>query len=80
VLEEVSKGCEDIADFRKEVEKKLTFSAPAIYLSLFRPDGATDINVGDSPADSLDGNSSTNSLVVKTTTVAPPSTQAQPTA
>ena len=52
--------CEVIADLKKEFE----ITGPASQLTLFHSDGTTGIDVGDSPADCLNGNSPNNPLIV----------------
>jgi hypothetical protein len=62
-------GITDVDDFLKEVKKEFEIPGPASQLSLYQPDGTTDIDVGDSPADYLDGNSRATPLIVKTNVV-----------
>ena len=59
-------GCEYVDDFLKEIKKESQLAIPQnTPISLYKSDGTTEIDVGDSPADHSDGNSRHNPLVVK---------------
>ena len=58
-------GCEYVDDFLEEIKKKFEISGPASQLTLYKSDGTTEIDVGDSPADYLEANSGHNPLIVK---------------
>jgi len=63
-------GCKDVDDFLKEVKKESQLAIPQnAPITLYQPDGKTEIKVGDSPADYLEGNTDGNPLTVKTTAV-----------
>ena len=63
-------GCEYVDDLLKEIKKESQLSIPPnTPLTLYQPDGTTEIDVGDSPHLLLDGNSRGNSLIVKTVAV-----------
>jgi hypothetical protein len=59
-------SCDDIADLLKEIKKEFALSVPPSQLTLYKSDGTTEIDVGDSPSDCLNGNSRNNPLIVKT--------------
>ena len=54
-----------LTNFLDEIKKKFEISGPASHLSLFKSDGTTEIDVGASPAEYLEGNSDGNPLIVK---------------
>ena len=59
-------GCDDIADFLKEIKKESQLAIPQnTAIALYKPDGETEIDVGDFPSDLVAGNSRTNAIVVK---------------
>ena len=58
-------GCEDVDDFLKEIKKIFALSVPVSRLTLYQPDGTTEIDVGDSPALFAAENSRNTPLVVK---------------
>jgi len=60
-----TEGCEDIADFLKEIKKEFEISGPSSHLTLYQPKGTTEIDVGDSPSLLVGGNSRGNPLIVK---------------
>ncbi len=63
-------GCEDVDDLLEEIKKKFQIPGPASALTLYQPDGTTEIDVGDSPADYLKGNTRINPLIVRTVEMA----------
>ena len=63
-------GCDYVDDFIKEIKKESQLAIPPnTPITLYQPDGTTEIKVGDSPADFLQGNSSGNPLTAKTVAV-----------
>jgi hypothetical protein len=67
-------GCDDITDFLKEIKKETQLAIPkdsAITLYQLKDGQEVEIDVGDSPADYVTGNSRNNPLIVKTITIAP---------
>ena len=76
-------GCEDIAEFKgiidmniirfvDEIKKKFPNSLgsfDASQLTLYQPDGITEIKVGDSPAKYLNGNTDENPLIVRSNVI-----------
>jgi hypothetical protein len=62
-------GCEYVDDFLKEITKEFEISGPSSHLTLYQPDGISEIDVGDSPADYREGNSRRKPLIVKTTAI-----------
>jgi hypothetical protein len=68
-------GLTDVDDFLKEIKKEFSNALAASHLTLYQPDGTTEIDVGDSPSLLVAGNSRTNPLVVKTTAVSKSSRQ-----
>jgi hypothetical protein len=59
-------GCADVADFIKEIKKETQLSIPQnTPINLYKPDGKTEIKVGVSPAEYLEGNSDENHLIVR---------------
>jgi hypothetical protein len=59
-------GCSDVDDFIKEVKKESQLAIPQnTPITLYHPDGTTEIKVGDSPSDYLEGNTDGNPLIVK---------------
>ena len=64
-------GCEDIADFLKEIKKEFEILGPSSALTLYQlKDGQeVEIKVGDSPIKYLEGNTDGNSLIVRSTLI-----------
>jgi hypothetical protein len=63
-------GCEYVDDFMKEIKKESQLSIPSkTPITLYKSDGTTEIDVGDSPSLLLEGNSRGNPLIVKTAAV-----------
>ena len=62
-------GCEYVDDFLEEIKKKFEIPVPASHLTLYQPDGITEIDVGASPADYLEGNTDENPLIVCSTLI-----------
>ena len=61
-------GCSSISLFKEAVRNKQDLAIPEkARITIYKPDGVTEIDVGDSPAAYLAENSPTNTLVVKTT-------------
>ena len=59
-------GCSDVDDFLNRLYEKHLLSIPQnTPITLYRSDGITEIRVGDSPADYLEGNTDGNPLIVK---------------
>jgi len=58
-------GCEYVDDLLEEIRKKFALSVPPSHLTLYQPDGTTEIKVGDCPADYLEGNTDGNPLIVR---------------
>ena len=77
-LDKVSiQGCEDVADFLNRLYERPLLSIPSnTPITLYQPDGSTEIDVGESPADYLQGNSRKSPLIVKITAVGKSSRQA----
>lgn len=63
--------CSDVYDFLKEIKREFEIPGPSSHLTLYQPGGTVEIDVGDSPANYLNGNTSKNPLVVKTLSFAP---------
>ena len=58
-------GCEYVDDFLKEIKKESQLPIPQnTPITIFQSDGSTEIDVGASPADYLDGNSRQNPLFI----------------
>ena len=63
-------GCEDIADFLKEIKKEFEISGPSSHLTLYQPDGTTEIRPTDTIKSLGDaGKDADAPLVVKTTAI-----------
>jgi hypothetical protein len=61
-------GCEDVADFLKEVKKESQLAIPQnAPITLYKSDATSEIKVGASPADYLEGNTDENPLIVCST-------------
>ena len=61
------KGCSDVDDFLIKLYDSPILAIPSkTPITLYQPDGTTEIDVGDSLALHMDGNSSKNPLVVRT--------------
>ena len=66
-------GCEYVDDFLKEIKKESQLAIPKdTAITLYNADENTEIDVGDSPADLVAGNSRKNALIVKTTAMLGP--------
>ncbi|KAJ1514463.1 hypothetical protein HMI55_004642 [Coelomomyces lativittatus] len=64
-------GCTYIAQLKVTIRNNPELDIPpASKITLYQPDGKTEIDIGDSPTDYLDGNSRRNPLIVKTTAIA----------
>ena len=58
-------GCEDVADFLNRLYERPLLSIPSnTPITLYKSDGSTEIKVGASPAEYLEGNSDGNPLIV----------------
>jgi len=62
-------GCEYVDDLLEEIKKKFEIPGPASAMTLYKPDGTTKIDVGDSPADYLKENARGNPLIVRSTLI-----------
>jgi serine/threonine protein kinase len=62
-----TEGCSFIAQFLKEIKKEFEIPGPASQLTLYKPDGETEIDIGDSTSLFVAENSRANPLIVKTT-------------
>jgi hypothetical protein len=61
-------GCTFVAEFIKKIRNNLQLAIPEkARITIYKPDGVTEIGVGDSPAAYLAENSPTNTLFVKAT-------------
>ena len=59
-------GCDYIDDFLKEIRKESQLAIPQnTPITLYKSDGTTEIDGGDSPTDYWNGNSSEYPLIVK---------------
>lgn len=66
-----TEGCQDIDDFLEKIRKTPQLAIhPASHLTLFKSDGTTEADVGDSPSLLFAGNSGSNPLVVTDTLTA----------
>ena len=46
-----TQGCEYVDDLLDKLKEKFDIPGPPSHLTLYQPDGVTEIDVGDSPAD-----------------------------
>ena len=59
-------GCSDVDDFLKEIKKESQLAIPQnTPITLYQPDGTTEIDVEVSPSLLVKGNSDENPLIVK---------------
>ncbi len=63
-------GCEDIADFKFAIRNNPELAIPPYTpITLYKSDGKTEIDVGDSPSLLVDGNTRRNPLIVRSTLI-----------
>jgi hypothetical protein len=58
-------GCEDVADFLKEIKKEFEISGPSSHLTLYEPDGTTEIKPTETIKSLKSGRDGNAPLVVK---------------
>jgi serine/threonine protein kinase len=58
--------CEYVDGFKEAIKNKFEIPGPSSHLTLYKPDGTTEIDVEESPSVYLNENSRRNALVVKT--------------
>jgi hypothetical protein len=63
-----TQGCDYVTDFKVAIRRNPELFIPSkTPITLYQPDGVTQIDVGDSLTDYLDGNSRQNPLIVRST-------------
>jgi len=61
-------GCSDVADLKVAIRNNPELSIPSkTPITLYQPDGKTEIDIGDSPSLLVKGNSRRNPLIVRST-------------